>query len=54
MRMHACSIPPQSKICGAQLPHNWIHREDGQPRITRHEVEQVLGRVQDASFWSLD
>lgn len=38
----------------AEMPHNWIHREDGQPRITRHEVQQVLGRVQDANFWSLD
>jgi hypothetical protein len=28
-------------------------REDGQARITRHEVGQVLGRVQDAEFWSL-
>lgn len=37
----------------AEIPHNWIYREDGQPRITRHEVEQVLGRVQGADFWSL-
>lgn len=37
----------------AEIPHNWIYREDGQPRITLHEVGQVLGRVQDAEFWSL-
>jgi len=37
----------------AEVPHNWIASEDGQPRITLHEVEQLLGRVQDADFWTL-
>ena len=37
----------------AEIPHNWIYREDGQPRITLHEVRQVLDRVHEPEFWSL-
>jgi hypothetical protein len=34
-----------------ELPHNWLHNESGQARITRQEIEQVLERVHREDFW---
>lgn len=47
------ALLPLLETFWAEIPHNWIYREDGQPRITLHEVRQVLDRVLDAQFWSL-
>jgi len=48
-----CALMPLLATVWAELPHNWTHRDDGQPRITRHEVEQVLDRAQREDFWQV-
>ena len=33
-----------------ELPHNWTHHDDGQPRMRRAEFQQVLGACQPQRF----
>lgn len=36
-----------------ELPHNWTHHDDGQPRMQRAEFLQVLERVNRSDFWHI-
>lgn len=37
----------------AELPHNWVFREDDSPRATRGEFLALLQQVESPDFWSV-
>lgn len=37
----------------AELPHNWVFREDDSPRATQAEFLALLQRVEAPGFWSI-
>ena len=50
-RQRFTALLPLLDAIWPELPHNWTHHDDGQPRMQRAEFQQVLDRTNRNDFW---